>query len=261
VTEHRATSEIGRAPVVIDDTASLDQVLATTKAARRRLDLDRPVNAELIQECLELAVYAPTANGRENWRWLVVTDANLRWKIAELYRAAWQVHSGALGAASARRSRGDHGKILRSRESADWLAANLHRVPVHVIACLVGRPPADGDGPTREGEHATEADGSARVSYLKKADARLVAASLYFGSIYPAIWSFQLALRSRGLGSAITVAHLAYESEIATLLGVPKLVTQIALLPVAHVTGTDFVPSSRTPASRVTYWDRWEKVR
>lgn len=232
------------------DLRSVDRVLTTTKAVRRRLDLDRPVEREVIQECLQLAVHGPTANGRENWRWVVVEDSDLRRQIADYYRTGWKVHTSALAAASGRRSRGDHDRIARSRASADWLADHLHLVPVHVIACLIGRPPGEvGRGP-----------GTDRVSYLKKDDAQLVANSLYFGSIYPAIWSFQLALRSRGLGSAITVAHTAYEAEIGQLLGIPRLATQVALLPVAYTRGVDFTPSPRVSARTVTYWDRWEHV-
>lgn len=231
------------------DLATVDALLTTTKAVRKRLDLDRPVEREVVQECLDLSVYAPTANGRENWRWLVVTDDELRWELAERYRAAWRVHSGALTAASGRRSRGDHGRIMRNRASADWLAENLHRVPVHVIACWVGRPPGDRGGADQKRD---------RVSYLEADDAWLVANSLYYGSIYPAIWSFQLALRSRGLGSAITVAHVPWEAEIAQLLGIPRSVTQIALLPVAYTQGTSFSRSPRRPAADLTYWNRWE---
>ncbi|HEY3144130.1 MAG TPA: nitroreductase family protein [Acidimicrobiales bacterium] len=203
--------------------AAVDHVLRTTRAVRRRLDLDRPVPREVVLECLRLAVQAPTASNSQNWRWLVVTDPAKRSALAELYAA-----SGADYLAAAAKGTTDP-QTRRVYESALALTDTLHRVPVHVIPCLEGR-----------------VDGAPN----------LLVASAY-GSIVPAAWSFMLALRSRGLGSVWTTLHLAREAEAAELLGIPNTVMQVALLPVAYTIGTDFKPAGRPPVEQITYWDTW----
>ncbi len=203
------------------DTAVTDHLLATTRSVRKRLDLDRPVEPEKILECLRLAVQAPTASNGQLWRWLVVTDAPARAELARLYRETGEDY---LRNAAAKRD-GD-AQTRRVHESALHLAEVLDRVPVHVIPCIEGRPPAGN-------------------------------AAAFYGSIIPAAWSFALALRSRGLGTAWTTLHLFREKEAADLLGIPDTVTQVALLPVAYYTGEDFRPAQRPPVEGITYWDRW----
>jgi len=209
------------------DLEMTDELLATTRAVRRRLDLDRPVPREIITECLELAVPAPTGGDSQGWRWLVIDDAETRAALADIYRAA-----GAGYLAAAEREARDAGDDQKARvySSANYLVEVLHRVPVHVIPCIEGRLPDD---------------------------APLAMTSGLFGSIFPAVWSFQLALRSRGLGSALTTVHLFREAEAAALLGIPENVVQVALLPVAYTKGTDFRRAKRPPASSVTHWNRW----
>jgi nitroreductase len=74
----------------------------------------------------------------------------------------------------------------------------------------------------------------------------------------PAMWSFMLAARARGLGCAWTTEHLKGEEEVATILGIPyPEVTQCGLLPVAYTIGTDFKRAERIPGPEVTHWDRW----
>jgi nitroreductase len=218
------------------DLATVDQLLTTTRAVRKRLDLDRPVPPELIEECLALAVQAPTGGNAQTWRFLVVTDAAKKARLAAIYRAAWTEFYGGqrerLDASSAADARvAQHKRVL---DSAAYLAENLHRVPVFVVPCLLGRL----DGETSAGHW-----------------------SGFLGSIFPAIWSFQLALRSRGLGSVLTTLHVHGESEAAEVLGIPDTVTQVALLPVAYTKGTDFKPAARRPASELTYWDAWKAPR
>lgn len=201
---------------------NIDQVLSTTRAVRKRLDLDRPVEPAVITECLQLAAQAPTGGNIQNWRFVVVTDAALRAAIGEFYRRG----AGDYLAAGLARARTDEQRRVAS--SSVYLMENLGRVPVHVLACVKGRPPA-GDQ----------------------------AAAGYYGSILPAVWSFALALRSRGLGSVWTTLHLAYEREVAELLGIPPNVTQVALLPVAYTVGLDFKPAARQPIENFTSWNRF----
>ena len=205
------------------DIASADELLTTTRAVRRRLDLTRPVNREVILDCVRIAMQAPTASNAQDWRWLVITDAGKRAAIAELYRAV-----GAKYLAHAAATEADP-QTRRVYRSASELTETLARVPVHVIPCLQHR--------------FDERD-------------RVVAASAW-ASIIPAAWSFMLALRARGLGSVWTTMHLAKEREVAELLQIPDTVTQAALFPVAYTIGTDFRPAARPPAETVTFWNTW----
>ncbi len=206
------------------DVAMTDELLATTRAVRKRLDLQRAVPREVIDECLELAVQAPTGSNSQGWRWLVVDDAGKREALAELYR------KGAEGYLSTAAGQAPKGQTKRVFESALYLMEHLHEVPVHVIPCVAGRP---GEG------------------------ASIVEVGSLFGSIFPAVWSFQLALRARGLGSALTTLHLLHEREAAALLGIPDNVLQVALLPVAYTLGTDFKRASRPPVAKITHWNQW----
>lgn len=215
------------------DLKTVDELLTTTRAVRKRLDLDRPVPAELVAECIELAIQAPTGGNNQGWRWLVVTDPDKKKKIADWYRDAWQIayaNQGEDAMASATPDRADQQR--RVYRSADYLAQNLERVPVFVIPCILGALP--------EGTPAWMA-----ASFL--------------GSIIPAVWSFQLAARSRGLGTCYTTLHLAHQKEAGELLGIPDTVTQVALVPLAYTKGTNFKAAVRRPASEITYWEAWKQ--
>ncbi|MGH9920072.1 MAG: nitroreductase family protein [Nitrososphaerales archaeon] len=205
------------------DTSVTDRLLTTTRAVRRRLDLERPVEKSVILECLQIAVQAPTGSNAQGWRWVVVTDPDKRAELARIYN-----EGGAGYLRSAAANEMDE-QTRRVYESALHLTEVLERVPVHVIPCVRGR-----------------ADNSPNV----------VSASMY-GSIMPAAWNFMLALRSRGLGSTWTTLHLFKEQEAAELLGIPSDVTQVALIPVAYTTGGEFKPAKRSPVGEITYLDTW----
>lgn len=217
-----------------------DELLTTTRAVRRRLDLDRPVERAVIQECLEIALQAPTGSNRQNWHWVVVTDPDLRGELAELYRegARGYLLPAGDGAPDPAAAVTDD-QQARVVSSSRYLAEQLHRVPVHVIPCAWGRVDDDsGWGGVPFGGSALQAG--------------------FWGSIFPAIWSFQLALRARGLGSSLTTLHLTQEERAAELLGIPyERCTQAALLPVAYTIGTDFKPARRHEVGDVVHWDRW----
>jgi nitroreductase len=205
------------------DIASIDEVLSTTRAVRRRLDLTRPVERDVILDCLRLAMQAPTASNDQNWRFIVITDADKRAAIAQIYR---EIGDDYLRNAAATEA---DPQTRRVYESAHALTGILAQVPVLVIPCI---------------------ERSFDSSNL------LVAASAW-ASIVPAGWSFMLALRSRGLGSVWTTLHLAREREVAELLGIPDDVMQVAMFPVAYTIGTDFKPASRPPPETVTSWNSW----
>ena len=209
------------------DLEMTDALLSTTRAVRKRLDFDRPVSREVIEKCLELAVQAPTASNSQTWRWVIVDDADKKKAIADLYRKTSNVYLSS--SAERAKQKGDE-QTVRVYDSAEFLAQNLERAPVFVIPCVQGRPP----------------EGSPLLNIVSS-----------MGSIFPAVWSFQLALRSRGLGSALTTLHLVHEKEVAAILGIPDNVLQVALLPVGYTKGTDFKPAERPPVSTITHWNQW----
>jgi nitroreductase len=201
-----------------------DELLSTTRAVRRRLDLTRSVPRDLLEECVRLAVQAPTSTNTQNWHFLVVTDAEPRAALADLYRRSWTAYAGG-------RSPDETPLSETTAEAGSrHLAAHLHEVPAHVIPCIEGRP-----------------EGMAPPDL-----------AWFYGSIVQAGWSFQLAARARGLGSVWTTHHLDYEREAAEVLGIPfDDITQVALIPVAHTIGTRFRPAERRPLESVLHWQAW----
>ncbi|MGH0036392.1 MAG: nitroreductase family protein [Myxococcota bacterium] len=214
-----------------------DELLTTTRAVRKRLDLDRPVPLELIRECLEIAIQAPSGSNARGWHFVVVTDEARRARIGELYRQAFEGYRSMPVSAHAlsEQASGDEAATMQAVVgSAEHLAANLHRVPALVIPCITGRPPA-----------------------LEGPMGNLAGASIY-GSILPAFWSFMLAARARGLGTSWTTLHLIHEQEVADLLGIPFAeVAQVGLSPVAYTLGTDFKPARGRHLDDVLHVDSW----
>jgi len=209
------------------DLAMTDELLATTRAVRRRLDLERPVPRSVMEECLELAIQAPTGGNRQSWRWIVIDDQEQRAAVADIYR---QCEQGRFSDAAAQASKAGDEQTARVYSGASELAGYLQDVPVLLIPCIEGRPDED-------------------VSPARWAS--------LMGSIFPAIWSFQLALRARGLGSVLTTLHLYREQLVAELLGIPDDVMQVALLPVAYTVGTEFKRAKRDPLDSITHWNGW----
>jgi nitroreductase len=200
-----------------------DELLSTTRAVRKRLDLARPVEREVLEECLQLAQQAPTAGYGQNWHFVVVQDAKQRAALGELWRQVAYPYIE-------KRMEGREGQALRIGDAVAHLAEHIHEVPVHVIPCVEGR---------------------------YESESNALAASM-FASIIPAAWSFMLAARSRGLGSVWTTFHLIHERKAAEILGIPyEEVTQVALIPVAYTLGTDFKPGPRKPLDTMVHWDRW----
>ena len=199
-----------------------DELLTTTRAVRKRLDLARPVEREVVEECLAVAQQAPTAGYAQNWHFVVVTDPELRAGLGELWRRA--------GSAYLERRAPRGGQGLRITDAVRHLLDHIHEVPVHVVPCVTGRT-----------------DGAPSWQQAGR-----------WGSIIPATWSFMLAARARGLGTAWTTFHLFYEREAAELLGIPyEEVMQAALIPVAYTIGTDFKPGRRAPLESIVHWDGW----
>ena len=206
------------------DTTAIDHVLTTTRSVRKRLDLTRPVGREVILECLEIALQAPSGSDKQAWRFVVVTEPDLKAELGQLYRADGERY---LESQYPSPREEDQERLITS---VSHLMNVIDQVPALIIPCYKGRPPVG------------------------------VRGSSYYGSIFPAVWSFMLALRSRGLGSALTTFHLRHEKETASLLGIPyDQYSQVALLPVAYTTGGDFRQAKRQPVEEVVYGDRWNE--
>jgi len=217
---------------------SVEELLTTTRAVRKRLDLERSVPVELLRECIEIASQAPTGGNTQGWHFVVVQDEARRAALADLYRRAWKIYEESPGSVfdlfkkeppSPRKD-----QLGRVCDSADYLVENLHLVPVHVIPCINGR-----------------------VERMVGKFASVGLASIY-GSILPATWSFMLAARERGLGTAWTTCHLMHEDEAAEILGIPyDQITQVALIATAYSKGTQFKKSLRKPLDDILHIDQW----
>lgn len=223
------------------DLDSTDRLLTTTRSVRKRLDLDKPVERDVILECLRIALQAPTGSNLQRWRWVVVTDPDKRKDVGDLYRRAIDpyhdiMESLAKGSA----------QTEKVAESSRYLADNIERVPVLVIPCHLGG-------------HADMGKLLGSLGYPHEITDNLTASGFY-GSIWPAVWSFMLALRSRSLASALTTMHLALEREVGEVLGIPDTVSQIGIIPVAYYTGETFRVAKRRPAEEITYWDEWKNT-
>lgn len=207
------------------DLAMTDALLSTTRAVRKRLDLDKPVPRAVILECIALSQQAPTGSNSQGWRWVIVEDAAKRAALGEIYKQAGAAYLAA--GAEATKGQGQQGRVM---SSALWLAENMGRAPVLAIPCIEGAFP----------------EGAPTAMFASQ-----------YASIYPAVWSFQLALRSRGLGSTLTTLHLLREKEAAEVLGLPDNILQVAMLPVAYTVGTDFKRAERPGPETIVRWDGW----
>ncbi len=209
-----------------------DELLTTTRSVRKRLDFTRPVEPEIIRECLEIAVQAPTGGNRQQWSFVVVTDTAKRQALGDIYRRGWEVYRGltARAAQIAPQDPALSAQMQRVVDSSQYLADHFHEVPAMVIPCIRGR---------LDGKPSLEQAGA-------------------WGSILPATWNFMLAARARGLGTTWTTIHLFFEQDAAQVLGIPyEKVTQAALIPVAYTLGTDFAPAKRKPLDDVVHWEQW----
>lgn len=209
---------------------SADEVLTTTRAVRKRLDFDRPVERAVVMECLEIALQAPTGSNRQGWQWVFISDPDKKQALRDIYTERFagyrKMPRPTYAEGDVRAERAD-----RVVDSASYLADNFHRAPVLLIPCLEGKP-SDG----------------------------VAGSAGYWGSLLPAVWSFMLALRERGLGSAWTTLHLPNggDEQAAELLGIPHdKYSQAGLFPIAYTKGTDFKLAKRLPAAEVSHWDEW----
>ncbi len=209
------------------DIATVDELLTTTRSVRKRLDLNREVESEIIQHCLEIAVQAPTGGNIHRYHFIVVTAKEIKEQLAAIYRKAYY-ELWVPGAKKASRNFQAHDKM-----SFDYLAEHIHEVPVLILSCV--EIPRVMGGTSDTGSE--------------------------LASIVPATWSLMLALRARGIGSTMTTVHAHYAREAAGILDIPDNIRQAALLPVAYYTGDGFKEAKRTPARERTYWNSWGQLR
>ena len=206
-----------------------DELLTTTRTVRKRLDLTRPVPMELVRECLEIALQAPTGSNRQGWQWIVVTDADLRARLGAIYGEVTATYLDSGRSASSLFADDPERAAVQARvgSSAAWLGEHMGEVPVMVVPCIEAQ--------------ALPAGNQAGL----------------WGSLLPAVWNYMLAARARGLGTAWTTLHLTREAEVAEILGIPAGYHQAALIPTAYYTGETFKPAARMPLDDVLHLDRW----
>jgi len=216
------------------DHIATDKLLTTTRSVRKRLDLTREVEPQVIADCIDIAMQAPTGTNAQNWAFVVITDPAKKKFIADAYRSGGAMMAGSGYPPPLEPGDPREHVMPKVMESAGYLGEILEQVPVFVIACVRGR--------------------------VESVPMVIAQASTY-GSILPAAWSFMLALRSRGLGTAWTTIHLFQEQGISELLGIPDDWTQTVLFPVAYYTGDDFKPAHRLPSDAMTHWDSWGSHR
>ncbi len=216
------------------DHIATDKLLTTTRSVRKRLDLTREVEPQVIADCIDIAMQAPTGTNAQNWAFVVITDPVKKKIIADAYRSGGEMMAGSGYPPPLEPGDPREHVMPKVMESAGYLGEILEQVPVFVIACVRGR--------------------------VESVPMVIAQASTY-GSILPAAWSFMLALRSRGLGTAWTTIHLFQEQAISELLGIPDDWTQTVLFPVAYYTGDDFKPAHRLPSDAMTHWESWGSHR
>jgi nitroreductase len=211
---------------------SADEVLTSTRAVRKRLDLDTPVERSVIEECLHIALQAPTGSNNQGWHWVMVTDSDKKEALADIYRSNFAAYRKIAQARTYEEGDMRAEQSVRVTASAEYLTEHFHRVPVLMVPCISGRLD--------------------NASVMHGASA--------WGSLLPAVWSFMLAARERGLGTAWTTIHLMFDGErkAADVLGIPfDEITQAGLFPIAYTLGTDFKPAKRLPLDPILHWNDW----
>jgi nitroreductase len=213
---------------------SPDELLSTTRAVRKRLDFDRPVDDQMIRECVDLAMQSPSGSNNMTMQFVVVRDQAKRAALGEIYRQCYGIYSTLDGVYIRSIDKGEemaNAQQQRSADSADFLGEHMGEAPVLIIPCTTG----------------------GRVDGVPA----MMAASM-MANVIPAMWSFMLAARARGLGTCWTTVHLMMEQQAAEVLGIPfESVQQICMSPLAYTTGTSFRPVTRPPADSIIHWDQW----
>ena len=211
-----------------------DQLLTTTRAVRKRLDFSRPVEDSVIRECVEVAMQSPSGSNNMTIQFVVVRDQAKRKAIGEVYRQCYEIYRSLDGIYIGSIDKGDvaeNAQQSRSASSADFLGERMGDAPALILACNAG-------------------------SRVEGAPAMMAASMM--GNVLPAMWSFMLAARARGLGTAWTTVHLMMEQQVADIVGIPfDTVQQACLSPLAYTVGTDFKPAVRPAADSIIHWDTW----
>ena len=213
------------------DRTNTDALLTTTRAVRRRMDFDRPVERSVLEDCVRIALQAPVGSPIWKQHFLVITDPEKKTRIADIYRKKCYPYLDERDAEVAAMADDDPLKAMSGKNLAlaRWQADTFHQCPALVIAAKEGRVEDDG----------------------------VFEQASFYGSILPAAWSFMLALRARGLGACWTTLHLAYEGEAAVVLGIPPEVTQAVLFSVGYYKGTHFRAAPRLDIESQLHWNGW----
>jgi nitroreductase len=200
--------------------SDLFDIIGTTRSMRR-LKPD-PVPPELIQKILAAGVAAPSGGNMQRWRFIVVTDPEVKRTVGAYYKRAWDEIVAPRYGAGAPAPGTTPERFRRMLDAAQYLADHIHEAPVWIVPCMGGGPP-------------TRTSGS---------------------SIYPAVQNMLLAARALGLGATLTTLYLSFEKEVEAALGLPPEMHSYALLPIGYPMGR-FGPVRRVPLTEIVYQDRW----
>jgi nitroreductase len=216
------------------DTANVDHALTTTRTVRKRLDLTRPVDSQIIRQCIEIATFAPSGSNRQGWHFVVIDDPEVKRQIGAIYKRSFDLYLASQRGSLAKAPAADPARTQLEKvlDSATYLSEHMGEVPALILVCADGR--TENAGP--------------------------MAQAAFYGSVLPAAWSLMIALNARGIGSAWTTLHLRYESEAAAVLGIPDTVTQAVLIPIGYLKDGPSGKAARKPAADRTYWNRWGQI-
>ncbi len=213
----------------------LDDALLTTRAIRRYTN--DPVTDQEVLHCLRAAQQAPSGGNVQPWQYLVLTDAEPKACVAELYRRAYDRYERTLLATPQRfRTPEDEASWERTAAASRHLADHLAEAAAIVLVLMpvIEWTPSDDEGPMDIGP--------------------------LYASVYPAVQNLMLAARGLGIGTALTTVIRIHQAEALEALGVPPGLEIAALVPMGRPAGR-FGQARRKPAEAVTHWNRWGDKR
>ena len=200
------------------------EALYTTRAMRRVKE--DPIPEDVIKSIIDSAIRAPSGSNRQDWKFVVVTDKEVREKLSDIYKETWDYYvksfynnSEDLGASNLK-DKDQIESVKRISNSASWLAENYHKVPLLVLAFSRNDPTGS--------------------------------------SIYPAIWNLMLAARGHGIGTCLTTVMSFKTDDVYEVRGIPtdKGWALNATITAGYPLGKWGV-AERKPVEEVTYLNKW----
>jgi nitroreductase len=212
----------------------MDAVM-TLRAIRRFTD--EPVTEDEITSCLDAAQQAPSGGNIQPWQFLVLTDAETKRAVGDIYRRAYDRYEPlVVKAMPPPRSEEESARRERILASSRHLAEHIGEAPALVAFLMpkISMTLQDEQGPLDVGTP--------------------------YASVYPAVQNFMLAARNLGIGTTLTTVYRVYQDEFRALCGIPENYEIVALVPMGRPRGK-FGVAGRRPAASVTHWGRFGEKR